>query len=345
MITGVLMKCLMIHINNKTLEISNHKFEKIGLCALAPKAYILKDETSRLFVKANSLLINDLSSYFCRNKPNEFIDHIANLDKTNSNEEVRVFAPLSIKSLRGKVVVVTLWDGNSWHELICKTVDIPEHSQANVTVCLYPDLTSETTLYDEVNNLTIKNLHLNSSLTEIPHEFDWKPYCVSYQRLVQFPAHLLYSVEVIGETEIRIIDLPPRRFTHEGERSWNLSDILFSNIRLTIDYDSKRIFGNYVNEELFGGRRNSNGWINKYLVKRAYYWKNFELISDIHRFIDELSKCLEAIDGTVTIFKSYKNTEKTVEITFNKSMKFEKINEVLQFNINASMYTYYESDY
>lgn len=335
----------MIPINNKTLEISNHKFEEVGFCALASKAYISKDETSRLYTKVNALLINGLSNYYRHTKPTEAIDHIANLDKTNSNEEVRVFAPLSIKSLLGKVILVTLWDGNSWHELICKTVDVPEHSQENVTVCLYPDLTSQTPLSDEVNNFTIKNLHLNSYLKEIPYEFDWKPYYVSYQRFVQFPANLLYSVEVKGETEIRIIDLPPKRFTHKDECSWSLNDSLFSQINLTINYDSKRIFGNYIHEKLFGGRRNSNGWINQYLVKRAYYWKNFELIFDINRFIDELYKSLKAIDGTATIYKSYKNTESTIEITFNKSISFEQINEILQFDVNGSMYTYYESDY
>ena len=335
----------MTSINNKTLEISNHKFEKLGFCALAPKAYLSKDEPSRLYTKANSLLIDGLSNYFRPAKQNEVNDYIANLDKANSNEEVRVFAPLSIKSLLGKVVIATLWDGNSWHELICKTVDVPEHLQANVTVCLFPDLTSQTTLSDEVNNSTIKNLHLNTSLKEIPHEYDGKPYYVSYQRFVQFPADLLYSVEVKGEAEMRIIDLPPKRFTHESERSWSLNDVLFSQIRLTIDYDSKRIFGDYIHEELFGGRRNSNGWINKYLVERAYYWKSFELIFDINRFVDELSKSLKAIAGTATIYKNYKNTESTIEITFNKSIAFEQINEILQFNVNGSMYTYYESDY
>ena len=335
----------MTPINNKTLEISNHKFEKLGFCALASKAYILKDETLRLYTKVNSLLINNLPNYLNLSKQNEVIDYITNLDKANSNEEVRVFAPISIKSLLGKVIVVTLWDGNLWYELICKTIDIPEHLQANVTVCLYPDLTSQTIISDDVNHFTIKNLHLNTSIKEIPHEFDWKPYYVSYQRFVQFPADLLYSVEVKGEIGIRIIDLPPKRFTHEGERSWNLNDISFSQIYLTIDYDSKKIFGNYIHEELFGGRKNSNGWINQYLVKRAYYWKNFELIFDIHQFVDKLFKSLEAIDGTATIYKNYKNIESTIEITFNKSITFERINEVLQFNVNGSMYTYYESDY
>lgn len=335
----------MTPINNKTLEISNHKFEKNGFCALTPKAYILKDETSSLYTKANSILIDGLPNYFRSAKQCEFIEYIANLDKTNDKKEVRVPAPISIKSLLGKVVIATLWDGNSWYELICKTVDIPEHSQSNVTVCLYPNLTSQTTLSDEVNNFTIKKLHLNGSLKEIPHEFDGTPYYVSYQRFVEFPADLLYSVEVKGETEIRIIDLPPNLFIHEGERPWSLNDILFSQIHLTIDYDSKKIFGNYIQEELFGGRRNSNGWINRYLVKRAYYWKNFELIFDIHRFVDELSKSLEAIDGTATIYKNYKNTESTIEVTFNKSITFEQINEILQFNVNGSMYTYYESDY
>ena len=331
----------MTPINNKTLEISNHKFKKNGFCALTPKAYILKDETSRLYTKANSILIDGLPNYFLPAKQSEFIEYIANLDKTNDIKEVKVPAPISIKSLLGKAVIVTLWDGTSWYELICKTIDIPEHSQANVTVCLYPDLTSQTTLSDEVNDFTIKNLHLNVSLKVIPHEFDWKPYYVSYQRFVEFPADLLYSVEVKGKFEEREIDLPPKRFSYDDERSWSLNDILFPQIHLTIDYDSKRIHGEYLNEEVDDGKRTSNGWIKRYRVKRASYWKEFESIFKIQQFINDLPQLLEIINGSLQIHDRYKNSEKTIQITFKEALCFEQINKVLQFNMNGSTYTYY----
>lgn len=136
-----------------------------------------------------------------------------------------------------------------------------------------------------------------------------------------------------------------RRFSHEGERSWNLNDISLTQIKLTVDFDFRRIYGEYLKEELFGGRRNSNGWINRYLVKRALYWKKFELIFDIQKFIDDLPELIKIINGSIQIYNNYKNTEKTIEIIFKEDLNFEQINKVLQFKVNGSTYTYYESDY
>lgn len=47
----------MRSIDNITLIISNQIFEKLGCGALCHKAYVSKDDESRLYIKANSLLI------------------------------------------------------------------------------------------------------------------------------------------------------------------------------------------------------------------------------------------------------------------------------------------------
>lgn len=334
--------------NNKTLTISNNTFEKLGCYALTSKAYLSKDSESRLYVKANHLLIENINRCFQvqngSSKHNSDIYQDSIVDIITQNNDIKVYAPLSIKSILGKILLVTLWDGNSWNELICKTVEIVDYPKPNVKVCLYPDYDYEHSL-DGVNKLTLNKLHLASELVVIPHEYDWKPYRVSYQQFVHFPIDILYSVEVKGEIEKREIDLPTKQFSHEGERSWNLNDISLTQIKLTVDFDFRRIYGEYLKEELFGGRRNSNGWINRYLVKRALYWKKFELIFDIQKFIDDLPELIKIINGSIQIYNNYKNTEKTIEIIFKEDLNFEQINKVLQFNVNGSTYTYYESDY
>ena len=59
------MRCLNknmdLIVNHKTLIISNHAFEKLGCCALCHKAYMSKDDDSKLYIKANSLLINNVN--------------------------------------------------------------------------------------------------------------------------------------------------------------------------------------------------------------------------------------------------------------------------------------------
>ena len=111
-------------------------------------------------------------------------------------------------------------------------------------------------------------------------------------------------------------------------------------MNLTISFDHKCIRGHYSNEEHFGSRRNSNGWIRRYLVKQACYWKNFELINEIQHFVDDMPKHLETIGGALKVYDTYKKEEKTIEIVFKEPLTFEQINKVLQFNVNGSMYTY-----
>lgn len=335
--------------NNKTLIISNYMFEKLGCHALTSKAYISKDDDSKLYIKANSLLIEDVKGFIfprSRCKIGERIDESINystlLDKIKQNGEIKVYPPFTIESLLGRVLLLTLWDGSDWYELICKTVEIVEDSEPAVRVCLYPDYPdcNNQPLLDDINKYAMSNLHLTSQLKEIPHEWDGKPYTVSYQRFVHFSTDLLYSIETKGKFEKREIDLPEKRFHHEGERSWEPNNILLSQMNLTISFDHKYIHGHYSDEEFFDSRRTSNGWIKRYLVKWASYGKSFELINDLQHFVDNMPKHIETIGGVLQVHDTYKKEEKTIEIVFKEPLTFEQINKVLQFNVNGSMYTY-----
>lgn len=53
----------MRSIANKTLFISNQIFEKLGCGALCHKAYVSKDDESKLYIKANSLLIDSVNDF------------------------------------------------------------------------------------------------------------------------------------------------------------------------------------------------------------------------------------------------------------------------------------------
>ena len=121
---------------NKTLIISNQIFEKLGCGALCHKAYVSKDDKSKLYIKANSLLIDSVNDFiqprfeYWEHK-NENINHKLILDDIKLNNEIRVYipqsintSPLSIKSLFGNEMIVTLKDGNLWFELVCEAVEI-----------------------------------------------------------------------------------------------------------------------------------------------------------------------------------------------------------------------------
>ena len=125
-------------IDNKTLIISNHIFEKLGCGALCYKAYIYKDKDSKLYIKANSLLTDNVNDFiqprfeYWEHK-NENINHQIILDNIKLDNEIRVYVPLSIKSLLGNDMVVTLKDGILWNELVCYAVEI---NKPNVKVII-----------------------------------------------------------------------------------------------------------------------------------------------------------------------------------------------------------------
>ena len=231
-------------------------------------------------------------------------------------------------------LLVTLRDGNSWHELICRKIEIVGYPNPIVKVYSKPHLTLSS---NTVNKYTIDSLHLTERMEELPKEYYWDN-CISYQRYVIFSTELLYSIETKGN-----IAIPSRRFTNYGESSWFPTEILFSQMILKIDFDKKIISGNYSDEEEVEGRRTSNGWEKGYLNRSATYYITFELIFDIHKFIENLPNCLGAINGFVQIKDTFNKApyQKDIIINYKEPLTFKQINEVLKFEVVGSEYIYY----
>ncbi len=334
-------------IDDNTLLVSNYELEKLGCYALTSEIYISKDDKSRFYVKASSMLINNINYLVQTQIGNNGYNsgHIncnTILEDLKLNHELKIFAPLSISSLLEKSIVVTIWNGKHWHELICKKVQLQKstnyNSTANVIVKVY---LHNTLLYRDINKQTITNLHLTERYEEIPKENYWDP-VTSYYTVVQFPIDLLYSIE-----GIRKISIPKPKFTEFGEHYWAPCDILFSQLHLKIDYNKRIIEGNYSeDEELCGGRRTSNGWEDKYRYRSAYFYKTFELKHILREFISHLPKCLSSIKGKIQDCendKIFNNDyyQKSIIIVFEEPLKFSQINDVLQFDVNGSEYIYY----
>lgn len=232
-------------------------------------------------------------------------------------------------------ILVTLKDGNSLYELICGKVEIVGYPNPIVKVYSRPRTSLSSNI---VNKNTIDNLHLKEWSKEVPREHYWDS-VIYYQYYVVFATDLLYSIETKGN-----IVIPSRRFTNYGESSWFPTDILFSQMILKIDFDKKIIYGNYSDvEELPGGRRTSNGWENEYLNRGVTYYKTFELIFDIHKFIENLPNCLGAINGFVQIKDTFNKApyQKDIIINYKEPLTFKQINEVLQFETDGSKYIDY----
>lgn len=330
-------------IDDKTLIVSNYELNKLSCYALSSKIYISKDDKSRLYIKADSMLINNINNLV---QPkfgyNEYDDgHIncnALLEGLKLNRELRIFAPLSISSLLERSIIVTIWNGKHWYELICKKVQLSPCGHSDI-VKVY--LRDNVLLYNDINKLTITNLQLTKQLEEISKENYWNS-VTSCQTIVQFPINLLYSIE-----EKRKISIPMPKFTEFGEHYWTPCDILFSHLQLKIDYDKRIIDGNYSDdEELCGGRRTSNGWEDKYRHRSAYFYKAFESKYGLSEFINHLPKYLAIIKGKIQDCednKIFNNDyhQMSITIEFEKPLKFSQIDDVLQFDVNGSEYIYY----
>lgn len=330
---------------NKTLIISNQIFEKLGCGALCHKAYVSKDDESKLYIKANSLLIDNVNDFiqprfeYWEHK-NENINHKLILDDIKLNNEIRVYipqsintSPLSIKSLFGNEMIVTLKDGNLWFELVCKAVEIiMGHPKPMVKVYIPHNI--HTPPYQ---SSTISTFRL------------WKQYerinidRSSYRELcfVQFSTEFLYSIEVKGKNNIPPIQLDE----YESDVTWRIGYITLSQIQLSVSFDRKIISGNYYSGiDEFGGRRTSNGWESKYSEDRAFYYKTFELIYDIQKYIDDLPIRVEAINAVVQINDVLDNElcQKEIIVKFKEQITLKRISEILELDIRGIEYTYYQ---
>lgn len=94
----------------------------------------------------------------------------------------------------------------------------------------------------------------------------------------------------------------------------------------------------------WGGRRTSNGWESKYSEDRAFYYKTFELIYDIQKYIDDLPIRVEAINAVVQINDVLDNElcQKEIIVKFKEQITLERISEILELDIRGIEYTYYE---
>ena len=241
-------------------------------------------------------------------------------------------------------MVVTLWDGKRWNELVGEEVEIWRDLHACVFV---GDVLSEPIYikvylsYDsgagKVNRATMANLNLCEEDVAV-RENNCDP-VIRYCHTVKFPAKLLYSIETRGKTVI-----PPEKFTEQWESRWTPDSVLFASLRLTVDYDRKIIYGNYWDDgEIPGGRRTSNGWEDKYRSCKALFYKSFDLILSLEEYIGRLPDSLAAIGGMVRRGGQDDglSLSRSLTVEFEKELPFAKINEILQFDVSGSEYHYY----
>lgn len=335
-------------LNERTLLITNPLLAELGCHALSGKIRLSGEET-KLCVKANSIVVDDIGKFVqAKSGSRESADGRLGcdelLDGLKSNRELKVFPPIGISPQPGKQMVVTLWDGKRWNELVGEKVEIWRDLHACVFV---GDVLSEPIYikvylsYDsgagKVNRATMANLHLTQN-DEAVRENYYDP-VISYRHIVKFPAKLLYSIETRGKTVI-----PPEKFTEQWESRWTPDSVLFASLRLTVDYDRKIIYGNYWDDgEIPGGRRTSNGWEDKYRSCKALFYKSFDLIFSLEEYIGRLPDSLAAIGGMVRRGGQDDglSLSRSLTVEFEKELPFAKINEILQFDVSGSEYYYY----
>lgn len=332
-------------LNERTLLISNPLLAELGCHALSGKIRLSGEET-KLCVKANSIVVDDIGKFVqAKSGSRESADGRLGcdelLDGLKSNRELKVFPPMGISPQPGKQMVVTLWDGKRWNELVGEEVSIKSDYVFIGGVLTEATYITVYLSYDsgagKVNRATMANLHLTQK-DEAVRENYYDP-IIRYRHIVKFPAKLLYSIETRGKTVI-----PPEKFTEQWESRWTPDSVLFASLRLTVDYDRKIIYGNYWDDgEIPGGRRTSNGWEDKYRSCKALFYKSFDLILSLEEYIGRLPDSLAAIGGMVRRGGQDDglSLSRSLTVEFEKELPFAKINEILQFDVSGSEYYYY----
>ena len=333
-------------LNERTLLISNPLLAELGCHALSDKIRLSGEDKRKLCVKANSMIVGDIGKFVqAKSGSRESADGRLGcdelLDGLKSNRELKVFPPMGISPQPGKQMVVTLWDGKRWNELVGEEVSIKSDYVFIGGVLTEATYITVYLSYDsgagKVNRATMANLHLTQK-DEAVRENYYDP-IIRYRHIVKFPAKLLYSIETRGKTVI-----PPEKFTEQWESRWTPDSVLFASLRLTVDYDRKIIYGNYWDDgEIPGGRRTSNGWEDKYRSCKALFYKSFDLILSLEEYIGRLPDSLAAIGGMVRRGGQDDglSLSRSLTVEFEKELPFAKINEILQFDVSGSEYYYY----
>ena len=332
-------------LNERTLLITNPLLAELGCHALSDKIRLSEDKR-KLCVKANSMIVDDIGKFVqAKSMSRESADGRLGcdelLDGLKSNRGLKVFPPIGISPQPGKQMVVTLWDGKRWNELVGEEVSIKSDYVFIGGVLTEATYITVYLSYDsgagKVNRATMANLHLTQK-DEAVRENYYDP-IIRYRHIVKFPAKLLYSIETRGKTVI-----PPEKFTEQWESRWTPDSVLFASLRLTVDYDRKIIYGNYWDDgEIPGGRRTSNGWEDKYRSCKALFYKSFDLILSLEEYIGRLPDSLAAIGGMVRRGGQDDglSLSRSLTVEFEKELPFAKINEILQFDVSGSEYHYY----
>ena len=333
-------------LNERTLLISNPLLAELGCHALSDKIRLSGEDKRKLCVKANSMIVGDIGKFVqAKSGSRESADGRLGcdelLDGLKSNRELKVFPPMGISPQPGKQMVVTLWDGKRWNELVGEEVSIKSDYVFIGGVLTEATYITVYLSYDsgagKVNRATMANLNLCEEDVAV-RENNCDP-VIRYCHTVKFPAKLLYSIETRGKTVI-----PPEKFTEQWESRWTPDRVLFASLRLTVDYDRKIIYGNYWDDgEIPGGRRTSNGWEDKYRSCKAFFYKSFDLILSLEEYIGQLTESLAAIGGRILYEwqDDGLSLSRSLTVEFEKELPFARINEILQFDVSGSEYYYY----
>ena len=324
------------------MKISSPNLEDLGCYALSPKIYMQKDgnvpSPPPPLIENYSLMINDDKLGFYIKTSSMVIDsipmfsHTKLLEELKLNRELKVYYPFSITSLLKELIIVTLKDGDKWYELVGEKVEVSTTNYINIIAKLY---IGAYTRYSLTNKLAIEDLHLSINNKATPKDNYWDNVS-DYQPVVEIPIDMLYSVEVRGG-----ISVPTKKFTGFGESFWTPDNICFSYLNLRINYSTKIIEGNYSDcQELSGGRRTSNGWEDKYHQYNACFYKAFDFILSIKKYIDHLPDILAPINGYIQ-YKDESCFPKYLTIAFEKELTFKQINEVMKFSVSGSEYIFY----
>ena len=155
-------------LNERTLLISNPLLAELGCHALSGKIRLSGEET-KLCVKANSIVVDDIDKFVqAKSGSRESADGRLGcdelLDGLKSNRELKVFPPIGISTQPGKQMVVTLWDGKRWNELVGEEVSIKSDYVFIGGVLTEATYITVYLSYDsgagKVNRATMANLHL-----------------------------------------------------------------------------------------------------------------------------------------------------------------------------------------
>ncbi|MBR2369330.1 MAG: hypothetical protein IKA83_04150 [Paludibacteraceae bacterium] len=322
--------------NNIDGYIGNNNYQ-LPCSALTPKLYMLKDIDSclldsyislnkdeQLFIQTKQMQVNSLfglNSALKNSRNKHYFEQIL------EHGRLEIYPPLQIHSTKNRKLLITLKDESTYYELICDSIKILD----NKRIVVYYSGDVIDLLVDEINRSTVKSLNLCIKKGNTNDFF------------IELSINNLFSIESKGGINI-LKDPPYQVFTCHN---WTPNKILFSEMNLKVDLPNKLIYGYYSESNVVRyARRSSSGWADKYHIKCATYYKNFEILHELRKYFNEIPKQLEEVDGLIQT-NNLENTFIPNEFTirFKDKMTFLQINEILNFTVVGYEYNeYFEVD-